>query len=293
MKISLSHTLRFSLGTPARAVQHLLLTALPTPQQKIERWSVTMPGFAEAAVFRDAFGNRAHLVSQVKPDEEMLVTVSGEVTTIDRAGVLGRLDYDPVPALFRRPTPQAKSDPALLEGLSDAGGRIAMLHELMDRVNRTLSLPVTEAASPVIQGQSQSQSQGGQSQSQGGQSQSQGGQSQSQGSAPAAAAPAASKENPADFAHAFIGAARALGISARYVTGYLVGDDGGGSFHAWAEGFDDRLGWIGFDPMFNLCPADTYVRLASGLDATSTMPIRSVPVWDAMPVETVELTVVP
>jgi len=102
MKLTIRHTLRYSLGTPARAVQHVLLTALGTPQQKIERWSIEMPGFAEGATFRDGFGNRAQLVSQVKPDTEMVVTVSGAVETIDKAGVLGRLEHDPMPAMFRR-----------------------------------------------------------------------------------------------------------------------------------------------------------------------------------------------
>ncbi len=96
MKLSVRHTLTFSLGTPSRAVEHVLLTALATPQQKVERWSIEMPGMAEAAVLRDGYGNRAHLVSQVKPEPEMVVTVSGAVETIDKAGVLGRLEYDPM-----------------------------------------------------------------------------------------------------------------------------------------------------------------------------------------------------
>ena len=278
MKITLTHTLSFSLATPPRALQHVLLTALGTPQQKIERWSIAMPGFAEAVTFRDAFGNRAQLVSQVKPEDPIVVTVSGVVETTDKAGVLGRLDFDPMPAIFRRPTALTKPAPELVEGLSNDGGRIAMLHELMDRVNRAFSLP---APAEPVQSQSQSQSQDGQSQSQG-------------GSLPEETiepAITAAKENPADFAHALIGAARALDIPARYVTGYLAGDDSAASFHAWAECWDERLGWIGFDAMFNLCPADTYIRLAAGLDAMGTMPLRCVPVWPEMPVETVEMVV--
>ena len=104
MKLRVRHTLTFSLGSPTRAVQHLLLTALATPQQKVETWSIEMPGIAEAAVLRDGYGNRAHLVSQMKPDPKIAVVVSGAVETIDKAGVLGRLDYDPMPAMFRRPT---------------------------------------------------------------------------------------------------------------------------------------------------------------------------------------------
>lgn len=262
MKLTVKHTLAFSLGTPTRAVQHVLLTALSTPQQKVEHWSIEMPGFAEAAVFRDAYGNRAHLVSQVKPAEELVVTVSGAIETIDRAGVLGRLEYDPMPAMFRRRTESMKPDADLIDGLKDGPDRIALFHEIMGRVNTLLG--DDEAA------QTQTQSPGGQSQ----------GQSQQ----------LAVAKQAAEFAHAFIGGVRALQIPSRYVTGYLLGDDGKSSFHAWAEAWDESLGWIGFDPMFNVCPAESYVRIASGLDAATTPPLRTVPIWAKMPVETVEIT---
>ena len=254
MKLTLSHTLTFTLGTSGRAVQHLLLTPLATPQQRIVRWSIEMPGFADAATFRDAYGNKAHLVSLVKPDPEIIVTVSGVVETIDKAGVLGRLEFDPMPAMFRRQTELTKPDETLLVSLPNEGGRIALLHELMGRVNEKLSAP------------SQMQAGGTQGQSQG------------------------SDASPQDFAHKFIGLARAADIPTRYATGYLTGE-GVASIHAWAEAWDDGLGWIGFDPTHNLCPTDNYIRLASGLDATATMPIRTVPVWSEMPVETVEITV--
>lgn len=258
MKLTVRHTLTFSLGTPARAVEHVLLTALGTPQQKVERWSIEMPGFTEAAVFRDAYGNRAHLVSQVKPEPELVVTVSGAVETIDKAGVLGRLEYDPMPAMYRRLTDSTKPDAKLIEGLRDGPDRIALFHEVMGRVNETVEPPA------------QVQSQGAE------------GQSQSQQLAVAKTA--------AEFAHGFIGGVRGLNIPSRYVTGYLLDDDGKASFHAWAEAWDESLGWIGFDPMLNVCPSENHIRIASGLDATTTSPIRTIPVWDEMPVEVVEIT---
>lgn len=251
MKLSLTHTLTFSLPGSGRSVQHLLLTPVNSPQQKVERWSISMPGFAEAATFRDGYGNRTHLVSQTKRSEPIMATITGTVETIDKAGVLGRLEYDPPPALFRRPTELTKPDSELIEGIDADGGRIAQLHELMGRVHEKLSSP------------SQSQSGGTQEQTFG-------------------------STDPAAFTHAFVGGARALDIPSRYVTGYLY-DDGAASFHAWAEAWDEGLGWIGFDAMLEICPTDQYIRLASGLDATSTMPIRSVPVWDEMPDETVEI----
>jgi transglutaminase-like putative cysteine protease len=254
MKLTVNHTLRYSLGTPARAVQHVLLTALNTPQQKVERWSIEMAGFAEAATFRDGFGNRAQLVSQAKPDPELLVTVSGTVETIDKAGVLGRLEYDPMPAMFRRPTELTKPDPGLIQGLKDGADRIALFHEVMGRI-------FDGAAA-----QSQEQTAEGQAQSQG------------------------ATIKPQDGTHLFLGVVRALNIPARHVTGYLLDDDGNAGFHAWAEAWDESLGWIGFDPSLNVCPAENHIRIASGLDATSCPPLRTVPVWTEMPDEVVEIT---
>ena len=238
MKLSVTHTLTCTLPAPARAVEHLLLTPLPTPQQRVERWSIEMPGFAEAATFRDGYGNKAHLVSQTRPGEALVVRVTGSVETIDRAGVLGRLEYDPPSPIFRRPTAQTKPDAALIEGIDPSGGRIAMLHEIMGRVHERLS--------------------------------------------------AEDEPDLAAAVHAFIAAARALDIPARYVTGYLF-DDGKASFHAWAEACDDGLGWIGFDPTLNVCPTEQHIRLASGLDATGTMPVRIVPAWVEVPAEMVEI----
>ena len=57
------------------------------------------------------------------------------------------------------------------------------------------------------------------------------------------------------------------------------------AFHAWAEAYDEGLGWIGFDARLQICPADRHVRLAAGLDASGTRPVRMVPAGDAGDVE--------
>ena len=79
-----------------------------------------------------------------------------------------------------------------------------------------------------------------------------------------------------DHAHIFIAAARAGGIPARYVTGYLVTGQGASSTaaHAWAEALDADLGWVGFDPANAKCPTDNYVRVAAGLDSAGVAPVR-------------------
>ena len=257
MKIAIRHRLNLAIGPGApRAVQHILLTPTAGPTQSILEWAVEVPGDEHATRFTDGFGNQAMLVTQTRPEAEIVISVTGLVTTIDRNGVIGRPAGEPPPALFRRPTAATKPIGAITSKLRSTprGGpdRIPLLHALMARVGEVLDET----------GQSQSQQQDGQS------------QSQSQGQPQETA-----RLDATAYAHAFIGAARALDIPARFVTGYLHGaDTPEAAFHAWAEAWDDGLGWIGFDAMLQICPTDAHVRVAVGLDASSTVPVRSVPV---------------
>lgn len=254
MKIAIRHSMSLALGAGvSRSVQHVLLTPVSGPTQTVREWSIQMPGIDRAASVADAFGNRAHLVNQLKPDPELQIAVAGIVETIDRNGVVGRVPGDIPPALYRRPTAATKPVAAVTSKFRAAPrtgrDRIALLHALMARV------------AEVVSGGEQTQTQDGQN------------QSQTQSQAGAVHAPAS------DYAHGFIGAARALEIPARYVTGYLQSSDSEQSaLHAWAEAWDDGLGWIGFDAMLQVCPTDRHVRVAVGLDAISTMPVRSIPV---------------
>jgi transglutaminase-like putative cysteine protease len=80
-----------------------------------------------------------------------------------------------------------------------------------------------------------------------------------------------------DHAHIFIAAARVAAVPARYVTGYLLTDDGSPvaeAHHAWAEAWVDGIGWIGFDVANRICPTDRYVRMVAALDAYGAAPIR-------------------
>ena len=299
MRIAIRHqlTLSPSPGT-GHLVMQLLLSAKNSPSQTVESWTLDSPGMDNAGRFEDAYGNRVHLVNQSRPDGPLVVEVNGVVETQDRHGVLGRPAGEPVAALYKRVTPLTKVPVTLYGKFRGAKeSRLDVLHALMLRVSETLTAPPAEL---------QRQSNGVQSQSQNGQSQTQGTPLAEEIVEPAAAMSADSSpvnepeghevvvrlpRPPAtEFAHNFIGAARALQIPARYVTGYLVGDeDEPAAFHAWAEAFDENLGWIGFDPMLELCPTDRHVRLAVGLDALSAAPLRCVPAGDAVPQEVVSV----
>jgi len=78
-----------------------------------------------------------------------------------------------------------------------------------------------------------------------------------------------------DHVHIFLGAARALGIPARYVSGYLMMNDRveQEATHAWAEAHVDMLGWVGFDVSNRISPDERYVRVATGRDYGEAAPI--------------------
>jgi transglutaminase-like putative cysteine protease len=86
-----------------------------------------------------------------------------------------------------------------------------------------------------------------------------------------------------DFAHLFIAVARAMGIPARYVSGYIhsPGERTASASHAWAEAWVPGRGWIGFDATHPVRTTPHHVRLAVGRDYTDSAPTRGVYVGSA------------
>lgn len=66
-----------------------------------------------------------------------------------------------------------------------------------------------------------------------------------------------------DYAHILIALCRLMGISARYVAGFMVGE---GESHAWVEILSNGR-WYGLDPTNDLVVNDDYIRLGVGRDA--------------------------
>ena len=87
-----------------------------------------------------------------------------------------------------------------------------------------------------------------------------------------------------DFAHLLLGALRATGLGARYVSGYLetvpppgqirlVGAD---ASHAWVGVFVPGFGWVDLDPTNGLVQPDRHVTVGWGRDYTDVVPVRGV-----------------
>jgi len=82
-----------------------------------------------------------------------------------------------------------------------------------------------------------------------------------------------------DFAHVMTGLCRALGIPARYVSGYLYNGPadrlkGAQATHAWVEVFLPGIGWRGLDPTNAQQANSRYVKIASGRDYGDVSPLR-------------------
>jgi len=87
-----------------------------------------------------------------------------------------------------------------------------------------------------------------------------------------------------DYTHVMIGCLRALGLPARYVSGYLIsqapaGDAelvGAEASHAWLSVWCPSLGWNDVDPTNNVRVLASHVTLAFGRDYGDVMPLRGV-----------------
>jgi transglutaminase-like putative cysteine protease len=77
-----------------------------------------------------------------------------------------------------------------------------------------------------------------------------------------------------DLAVLFNEMCRAVGLAARFVSGYHEREapDGRRHLHAWSEVYLPGAGWRGFDPAEGLAVADRHVVLAAGLQPVSAAP---------------------
>lgn len=245
MRIAISHTTSYRSDPPARAIQALRLIPAGLRGQKILSWALRIEGAEAGLRYVDAFGNQVALAASHGPVAEVTVTAEGVVETQDTAGVVGFPAEAVVPAVCLRETALTAPDDAIRKFAVSCRreSALATLHALLDGLHELVAYVPGATASTTA----------------------------------AAEAFAAKRGVCQDHAHIFIAAARALGLPARYATGYLVTDEAqAAAHHAWAEALAPDLGWVGFDPANGQCPTERYVRLAVGLDALEAAPVRGV-----------------
>lgn len=87
-----------------------------------------------------------------------------------------------------------------------------------------------------------------------------------------------------DFAQFCISALRSIGISAKYMSGYIetVPEDGSNKLfgvdasHAWFAVYIPAVGWVEFDPTNNMLVGNQHILLGSGRDYADISPLKGV-----------------
>lgn len=246
MRLRIDHVTRYQYARPvAHGLQRLRLKPKSTQGQKVIDWDMQLTGAVPQVEYDDHNHNRTTLVS-VEPGATVVeVRCHGTVVTADNAGVIGHHSgHMPLWAFtaqtgLTRPGPKMR---AIMSGLDvPRDETLPMLHRL--------SRLVLDAVAYVP------------------------GETTVQTSGEEAATIGAGVCQ--DHAHIFIGAARALGVPARYVSGYLMMNDrvDQEAGHAWTEAHVDGLGWVGFDISNGISPDERYVRVATGRDYREAAPI--------------------
>lgn len=249
MRIAISHTTRYRFAQPAtHGLQRLRLKPLTCPSQSVLDWRWDIAGARLEAEYEDHNQNATALISFGGGAQEIAVTCTGLVQTADSAGVIGKhTGYMPLWA-FLNHTELTRPGPLLrrLAGQFPLEGREAIetLHALSTAILDAVGYETgcTDADTP------------------------------------AEVALAAGRGVCQDHAHIFIGAARVLGVPARYVSGYLLMDEviEQQASHGWAEAHVAGLGWVGFDVSNAICPDARYVRVAVGADYRDAAPVTGI-----------------
>ncbi|MBN9073945.1 MAG: transglutaminase family protein [Rhizobiales bacterium] len=247
MRLKITHRTEYHYDAPVPyALQRARLVPLTSDAQTVLSWALKVEGAREEVRFVDHFGNDTRLLSVGGGPCTIAVEVAGDVETADRAGVGGPHRGHAPLWLFEPATPLTAAGTGVREivaGLGE-GNDLDRLHRLMAAVAGKVAYrpgatsTMTTAEEAVSSGAGVCQ----------------------------------------DHAHVFIAAARAMGLPARYVSGYLMmdGETPQAAMHAWAEAHVRHLGWVGFDAANCVCPDERYVRIASGRDYRDASPVSGI-----------------
>ena len=249
MRLAVRHVTRYRFDPPlAHGLQRLRLSPKATHGQTVREWSMDLSGARLEASYDDHNANHVSLVSLEPGTAELAITCSGVVDTADRAGIVGPHTGKLPLWAFLGQTPLTRPGPRMRTLLGTLGGDrgdpLGLLHGLSAAVAGAIGYEIGHTDSTTA----------------------------------AEEALAAGKGVCQDHAQVFIGCARALGVPARYVSGYLMMDDRieQEAGHAWAEAHVDGLGWVGFDVSNGISPDARYVRLASGRDYAEAAPVTGI-----------------
>ena len=272
--LQVEHETRYSYAWPVEYAQHMaFLRPLEDERQQVEAFEMTVdPVPANHASGRDVHGNQRVFFSTTQPHQSLRVLARSRVrlaepppfdpaqtppweAVADRLRFHAGAPFEPA-SEFCAPSPFVPRLPALRELAPEALASGRPLAEaaiaLMRHIHREFRY---ESDSTAVD-------------------------------TPLARVLAQRRGVCQDFAHLMIGALRARGLAARYVSGYLLTTpppgmaplQGADASHAWVSVHCPGApgGWFELDPTNDLLPTMAHVRLAVGRDYGDVTPLRGV-----------------
>lgn len=259
MRVRLVHVTRLEYtGDVMEGVMDVRLGPFSDAHQRWDRFALTVTPAGSVQRYTDGFGNAAHLVSVARPHQLLeVVTRSDVVTTLENPfepppeppaplGISDLADFlSPSALVPAHPTLARMAEPyrpSTPEGTFDAVGELSRLVHRSFTYQRNVTSVTTTVTEALELLTGVCQ----------------------------------------DYSHVLIGLCRAIGVPARYVSGYTVADGTPGrptrgdaeASHAWVEAFTPTHGWRGFDPTNDLVAGPAHVKVALGRDYADVPPTR-------------------
>ena len=243
MRLHIHHTTAYRYeNSVAHSTQYLRLTPHDSTRQKIISWDLRLPTQASRSV--DAYGNVLHVITMDTPHQDIIIEAEGYVDVDDDA----REQADSLsPLVFLRSTPLTMADRNIVDfalSLSSASADFPekTVWRLMEQLRGYMSFQGGETDSLTTATEAFAKRQG----------------------------------VCQDFAHVYLACARALGVPARYVSGYLYTERTEHvASHAWVEVWMDDY-WWGLDVAKGVEAGRQHLKLAVGMDYLDACPVRGV-----------------
>ena len=241
MKLMINHQTHYHYSEPAtRSIQYIRMSPQTNHHQHVHRWDISIPG--EQSKCKDAFDNIWITSSQVGSYQQLVIMAQGvvEINVHNQHGV----DSAIAPEIFLQPTETTLCNAEMLD-FAKKYVPVVNLTNLQKLAAAILQLmPYISESTLVTHSAIESfQDRRGVCQ---------------------------------DHSHVFIALCKALGIPARYVSGYLyVTDMIHLASHAWAEVWLDGK-WHCFDVSNQLFSPSSHIYVAIGRDYWDVAPVRGV-----------------
>jgi len=247
MQLHIRHETHYHYEHPVKySIQSLRLTPRRDGGQRPLAWRINAPG--RRVEQADAHGNVTHLLTYEEPHRDVAIVVTGVVDTDAGQSALIPDEGPLSPLAYLASTPLTRVDAGIrdfaaasLAGDGALQGRIERLAaDLATKVRYQRGVTSVNDDAAAVFGRGEGVCQ--------------------------------------DQAHVFIACCRAVGVPARYVSGYIyTGDAGEVATHAWADAWlaaEER--WLSVDLTHNSLAGERHCRLAIGRDYLDAAPVRGV-----------------